>query len=942
MKNNLFLSVALICAIAISCRHQEEPKSLIKVAGSSQEIINNGISFDADQHGASGVQTKTFEFTATGDWSASISETKSTTWITLDPASGGAGDVTMVITVQPNTSPEPRTVTVTIVCGDVTITFSVTQEGALPEDSHYLTFTSSGKSEIAFHQAGDYSPVFYYSYDAVNWESWDYSPLSFSVNAPLYLCGDNPDGMYGENSGETYPGLLGGYPLTDCNHFVTSGDKLKIGGNIMSLINRENKIDDVPNAGFAYLFSGCQELTEGPELPAMSLSQGCYYSLFRGCTSLAKAPDLPATIMAAVCYCRMFDGCSSLTNSPRLPAVDLSKTADGYKIITGDDEYDRLYSMSFSCYESMFRDCTNLKEAPQMPATALSLQCYAYMFLGCTSLTDAPELPATELEPRCYEYMFMGCTSLIDAPALPAIELKSRCYEYMFSGCSGLTTAPELPAKKLELGSYIHMFEGCKSLVNGPELPATSNLNYTGMFKDCTSLVSIPPQPSISDEGEYGVYTGMFEGCTSLTIVPDLLYNNGGSFRETFKNCTSLVEAMDHLYATSRYDYRSMFEGCTSLIEAPELPDTELTPYCYERMFAGCTSLIKAPDLPATVLAEGCYSGMFKGCTSLEYIKCLATGISERDCTSQWVEGVKSSGTFIKNPEMRTWGFSADGVPDGWMLINDGSGATISLDITSINCLVGDEIYLCPSGSFTTIEWSSSNMGVASVDYRGTVKAIKEGVTIISVQSGDLSATCTVNVIHPEEENGHQWIDLGLPSGIKWATSNIGASGPSDTGDFFAWGETAPKSYYDWDNYIWCEGTRNTITKYNDRESNGIIDNKYTLELSDDAANINWGGNWCTPTKESINELIENCTTQWTRQNDTCGVRLTSKTNGNSIFLPVTGSSFGDNSITVVLMSSSFKNSSSCWLLYADSADIRTSGQVYGRAWGHPVRPVTK
>ena len=118
------------------------------------------------------------------------------------------------------------------------------------------------------------------------------------------------------------------------------------------------------------------------------------------------------------------------------------------------------------------------------------------------------------------------------------------------------------------------------------------------------------------------------------------------------------------------YCYDAMFARCTSLTIAPKLPATTLVDSCYMTMFQGCTSLTTAPELPATTLAEYCYYYMFDGCTNLNYIKCLATNISERNCTKNWVSGVASTGTFVKNPNMNGWTTGSNGIPSGWTIID--------------------------------------------------------------------------------------------------------------------------------------------------------------------------------------------------------------------------------------------------------------------------------
>ena len=146
-------------------------------------------------------------------------------------------------------------------------------------------------------------------------------------------------------------------------------------------------------------------------------------------------------------------------------------------------------------------------------------------------------------------------------------------------------------------------------------------------------------------------------------------------------------------------------------------------------------------------------------------------------------------------------------------------------------------------------------------------------------------------------ENSHEWIDLGLPSGLKWATCNVGATTPEEYGDYFAWGETEPKDYYYWNTYKWCNGSYDTMTKYCTDSEDGTVDNKTTLELTDDAARVNWGGKWRMPTKAEYDELINRSNCTWTRttQNGVKGYKVISKKNGNSIFLPGAGYRYDDS-----------------------------------------------
>lgn len=115
-------------------------------------------------------------------------------------------------------------------------------------------------------------------------------------------------------------------------------------------------------------------------------------------------------------------------------------------------------------------------------------------------------------------------------------------------------------------------------------------------------------------------------------------------------------------------------------------------------------------------------------------------------------------------------------------------------------------------------------------------------------------------------------IDLSLPSGLKWANMNVGATRITDYGYNFAWGETKPKKEYIWETYLLSNGTPTSMQKYCTSEKYGIVDHKEVLEPEDDAAHVNWGGKWRMPTAYEEGELIENCHLVWTVNYNNSGV----------------------------------------------------------------------
>ena len=217
----------------------------------------------------------------------------------------------------------------------------------------------------------------------------------------------------------------------------------------------------------------------------------------------------------------------------------------------------------------------------------------------------------------------------------------------------------------------------------------------------------------------------------------------------------------------------------------------------------------------------------------------------------------------------------------------------------------------------------------------------------------DISQLDSISFIEETNEeitDTHEWVDLGLPSGTLWATCNVGANSPEEYGDYFAWGETAPKSDYSLSTYKYCKGFYDTMTKYCTDSAWGTVDNKTELEPSDDAATVNWGSVWQMPSYKQCRELINSSytTTTWTTMNGVTGRKITSKSNGNSIFLPAAGyrydTSLGGAGSYGLYWSRSLgtgddsSTSNSAYYPLFDSGFIDTYSN--SRYYGQSVRPV--
>lgn len=170
--------------------------------------------------------------------------------------------------------------------------------------------------------------------------------------------------------------------------------------------------------------------------------------------------------------------------------------------------------------------------------------------------------------------------------------------------------------------------------------------------------------------------------------------------------------------------------------------------------------------------------------------------------------------------------------------------------------------------------------------------------------------------------NGHDAVDLGLPSGVKWATCNVGASSPSDYGNYFAWGETS---------------TKDTYTPKNCRIYGVKIDNIAGLSTFD-VARAKWGSSWRLPTEAEMQELVNKCRWLWTTNGGQEGYKVTGP-NGNSIFLPAAGNRNRSLLNSVGQLGNYWTGSGNINYLYFDNRSQRIfNGSSF---LGQSVRPVT-
>ena len=296
--------------------------------------------------------------------------------------------------------------------------------------------------------------------------------------------------------------------------------------------------------------------------------------------------------------------------------------------------------------------------------------------------------------------------------------------------------------------------------------------------------------------------------------------------------------------------------------------------------------------------------------------------------------------------------FNRDGrvtVADAMMVVNVILNGTPPLfaSQTSVTMFADGTITIGIVDGQNEYEVISSNTKVVTASLSGSV------ITLTAVANGDAKVTVKdmqtmrfleipVQVGYPSspsylacpDDHHPHLIDLGLPSGTKWACCNVDGDHPENQiptsfGGYYAWGETETKIKYSWSTYIHCDGTQAT---YHDLGSD-IAGTQY------DVAHVKWGGSWVMPSKEQQDELINNCTSTWTAQNGVDG-RLFTGSNGASIFLPAEGwrNEYGLVSISSGNYWSSTQNTSGAYDINFNSEIARLSAG--GRYVGQSVRPV--
>ena len=307
----------------------------------------------------------------------------------------------------------------------------------------------------------------------------------------------------------------------------------------------------------------------------------------------------------------------------------------------------------------------------------------------------------------------------------------------------------------------------------------------------------------------------------------------------------------------------------------------------------------------------------------------MGFGISSRD----WSNCARYTGGCVRPvcDDAAKYTITICGAGNGTVTIKDNPDTSVTLDVGSVVTVVAT-----PDDGYTFEGWFVNDVSV-STDAEYTFTVTDDVVLVARFAEYSYSSD--------GEIGGYEYVDLGLPSGLKWATCNVGASAPEDYGGYYAWGETEEKDNYSWNTYKWCKGSSDTMTKYCTDSSYGTVDNKTVLDPQDDVAHVKWGDTWRIPNWAEQDELRNNCTWTWTTQNGVNGYKVTGP-NGNSIFLPAAGYRYGPEAdyrgSHGLYWSSSLSSYDSGCAYYLSFYSGRQVWGSYYRCLGRSVRPVSQ
>ncbi len=554
----------------------------------------------------------------------------------------------------------------------LTMAPSWSQESETTE-SGYLGFTATeGNTTVRLNKKGSPNNInLQYSKNGGNW-------TNYTVGNDITLVkGDKVEFKAPDNHpNTTFSKLFGSYHnakasgfanadedyLTGDFYYFSFSNNVEASGNVATLLS-SGSISSLPDYAFAGLFQNCTTLLSAPSLPdaSVALSKYCYAGMFFQCTKIQSAPELPATTLKDHCYTYMFAGCE------RLQSINVEFTSWG--------NYTENWVYSTKKSETAFWIRTDNINHPFSATGGIF-----HKPEGLKFESNESRIPKGWTIPTDKDYLFISWNSKIQETS--AFEgLINTVLGWLFGGGSSgnsiyatISLNQNVPYN-VTLGDNNIQLEYSKNGYNWTPWTWSSKSiqldygescyirsaqsNYKFSTKDRYRYFSIELSDDASDK-----LSSLDLGCICVT-----------------GNVMSLLDKNVLTNEVPEYGFYKLFQNNVNIFNAPTLPATDLNPHCYESMFEGCTKLNAAPNLPATTeqieeaAAEGCYNNMFKGCSKIDYIKVgfnkwifdnLNTTNSTFQITSNWVNGVTTSGGTFRCPDGLNLEYSDSRIPTSW------------------------------------------------------------------------------------------------------------------------------------------------------------------------------------------------------------------------------------------------------------------------------------
>lgn len=415
-------------------------------------------------------------------------------------------------------------------------------------------------------------------------------------------------------------------------------------------------------------------------------------------------------------------------------------------------------------------------------------------------------------------------------------------------------------------------------------------------------------QGIITFNGEVtGIGNMAFDGCQTLSAItlPESITRIGDN---AFRRCSGLVTIEVPAGVISIGS--DAFQDCSNL-ESYTLPE-ELTDFG-AGVFSGCTGLTSVIT-PKYVVPYG----MFSGCSNL--------------CSVVIPEGVDHIASYAFRDCISLSSITLPSTVKG-IVFEAFSGCTNLVSITipeNVNNVYFDAFYGCTGLTSIYVLPLTPPSGGSNMFYGSSCPIYVPAESVEAYRAAEYWSEYADRIQAIPSAPVPEAIDLGLS--VKWASFNIGASAPEEVGYRFAWGETEPKNRFLCETYKWCDGTENSLTKYNSNSEFGAVDNKTTLDEEDDAAHVLYGGHWRMPTRDEANELYTYCEIDVNYTDEI--VTFTSMINGNTIVFPMTSyrnlfvwtkslSRYSSTPVHAAYISDS-SNNNDCWETYRwTGANIR-------------------